>query len=227
MSEAPVRVCLAGATGLVGSAILREAVGREDVRIIAIARRGVALPPGARMELLVGSPQDWPALIAAARADVLVSALGTTIRSAGSQPAFRAVDHDLVLATAQAARDCGITRMIAVSSIGADPAARAFYLRTKGEVEEALGKLWFHRLDLVRPGLLLGPRAEARPLERIARIIQPALDPLLLHGRWQGYRSIRAATVARAILTLCHETAHGRRVHEYSAIRALARRSGD
>lgn len=223
----PVRICLVGATGLVGSSIVQAAVGREDVRCIAVARREVALPPAARMELLLGPVEDWPGLIAAARADVLVSALGTTIRAAGSQAAFRAVDHDLVLAAARAARDCGIERMVAVSSVGAAAASGNFYLRTKGEVEEALGKLGFRRLDLIRPGLLLGPREEDRPLERVGRILQPVIDPLLLHGRWKRYRSIRARTVAATALALAGETTRGTRIHEYAQIRALARRGGD
>ncbi|MFD2136248.1 hypothetical protein ACFSLT_15870 [Novosphingobium resinovorum] len=78
------RICLVGATGLVGSALMAEAVGREDVRIIGVGRREAALPPGARMEMLVGEPIDWPELIRAAQADVLVCALGTTIAAAAA-----------------------------------------------------------------------------------------------------------------------------------------------
>jgi uncharacterized protein YbjT (DUF2867 family) len=74
----PIRICLVGATGLVGTALIAECIGREDVRLVAVARREVLLPKGARMEVLVADPAAWPDAIAASNASVLVSALGTT-----------------------------------------------------------------------------------------------------------------------------------------------------
>src|SRR5258708_14489264 len=124
MSE-PVRICLVGATGLTGSSLIEEAVRRGDVSLIAIVRREVKLPKGARMVMVVAEPAGWPDAIAASGASVLVSALGTTWRKAGKdEAAFRAVDYDLVLACARAAKAAGIEHMIAVSSVGADASAR-------------------------------------------------------------------------------------------------------
>ena len=219
------RVCLVGATGLIGYSVIEEAVGRNDVRIIGLARREIALPGGARMELLVADTGGWAEAIAAANAEVLVCTLGTTIRRAGSEEAFRAVDHDLVLQCARAARDAGIERMITVSSVGADT-GRNFYLRTKGEVETALGKCGFKRLDILRPGLLRGARAEHRPLEGLGQIVGPVAD-LFLHGGMRQYRSIRAATVARAILTLTQQKVAGRFVHDFDAMQRILRRVGE
>ena len=92
MSE-PVRIALVGATGLIGMSLIRLAVGRSDIRIIGIARREAALPPGARMEMLIAPVEGWGDAIAAARADVLVSALGTTWKKAGQdEAAFRSQD---------------------------------------------------------------------------------------------------------------------------------------
>ena len=224
MTQTVLRICLVGATGLVGDALMRAALGREDVRIVAVTRREASMPPGARMEMLVGEPIDWPELIAASRADVLVCALGTTIKQAGSPEAFRAVDHDLVRFCAEAARAAGIGHMIMVSSVGADRASRNFYLSVKGETEEALGKLGFPRLDVLRPGLLRGRRKVLRPLEALAQLFAPVADLLFLHGGWRRYRSISAARMARAILGLAREKARGRFVHEYDALqRAIAR----
>ena len=144
----PTRIALVGATGLIGMSLIRLAVSRADFRVVGIARREAKLPPGARMEMLVADPDNWGDAIAAANADVLVSALGTTWKKAGrDEAAFRAVDHDLVLACGKAAKAAGIRQMITVSSVGADPAARNRYLRVKGEAEQALGRL----------GLTLGP----------------------------------------------------------------------
>jgi len=221
----PIRICLVGATGLVGSRLIEAAVGRPDLRIVGVARREVALPPGARMEMLVAEPAGWADAIAAANAKVLVCALGTTIRQqGGDEDAFRAIDHDLVLSCARAAKSAGIGHMILVSSVGADRASRTFYLRVKGETEDALAKLGFTRLDILRPGLLRGPRAERRPAERLAMILSPLIDPFL-RGGLSRFRSIKADVVAQAIIALAKEKAGGRFVHEYDAMRYAIRRA--
>ena len=220
----PTRIALVGATGLVGMSLIRLAVNRPDIRLVAVSRREVALPPGARMEVLVADPSGWGDAIAAANADVLVCALGTTIKKVGGdQAAFRAVDQDLVLACGKAAKAAGIRQMIAVSSVGADPLARNFYLKVKGETEEALGKLGIPRLDLLRPGLLRGPRGELRPAEKLAMLVSPLTD-LLMHGGYRKYRSIKARTVAEAIVGLTREAMAGRFVFEHDAILRAARK---
>ncbi len=225
MSE-PVRICLVGATGLIGWEMIEQAVMRRDVRIIAIARRAVALPKGARMELVVSETVGWGKAIAFARANVLVCALGTTWRKADKQEAaFCAVDRDLVLACARDARAAGIDRMIVVSSVGAEAASNNRYLRVKGEMETALGKLGFRRLDILRPGLLRGARGELRLGESVATWLSPLSD-VLLHGSYRKYRSIRAAAMARAIFALAREKAGGRFVHEHDELLYALRRGG-
>jgi len=221
-----IRICLVGATGLVGSALIEQALHRSECRIIGVSRREAKLPFGARMEMLVADPSGWPDAIAAARAKVLVCALGTTMRKAGKdEAAFRAVDHDLVLACARAAQEAGIRHMIVVSSVGADRASRHFYLRVKGEMEQALGRMRFQRLDILRPGLLRGNRTESRPLERLGQLFAPLAD-IFLQGKWRKYRSMRADTLAQAIFALAKERAAGQFVHEYDAMRRAIRRGG-
>lgn len=221
------RLCLVGATGLTGSCLIEQAVSRSDVRIVGIARREVDLPPGARMEMLLAEPPGWADAIAAANASVLVCALGTTWRKAGKdESAFRAVDYELVLSCARAARAAHIDHAIVVSSVGADMASRNLYLRVKGEIEQALGRLSFRRLDILRPGLLRGVRAsDRRPAERLAMVASPAID-LVLHGERRRYRSIRVDLLARAIFALSQEKAGGRFIHEYDALRRIDRRAG-
>lgn len=222
----PVRICLLGASGLIGSALIRACIGRSDVRLVAVARRELALPPGARMEVLLTSPENWGDAIAGARPDTVVSALGTTWAKAGKdEEAFREVDQRLVLDWARWGLEAGARQFIAVSSAGADGAARAFYLRVKAETEAALNRLGYPRLDILRPGLLIGRRAESRPLERAAQMVSPVADLLLLGGlaRW---RSIRADLLADVILALAHERARGRFVHDReSMLRALRRQA--
>ena len=222
------RIVLVGASGLIGGAVIAATVGRSDVRLTALARREFALPSGARMELLVADPREWPALIAGANADALVVALGTTWRAAGrDEAAFRAVDEKLVLDCAKAAKAAGVPRCIAVSSVGADATSRNFYLRVKGEVETALAALKFDRLDILRPGLLRGARgSERRVGERLAILASPLTDALL-HGGLRRYRSVKAATVAKAILNLAVEAPTGRFVHEHDAIVRASKGSGN
>ncbi|MFM5923235.1 MAG: NAD(P)H-binding protein [Novosphingobium sp.] len=220
----PIRIALVGASGLIGMSLIRMAVGRPDIRIIAIARSELRLPPGARMEVLLADPSGWGDAIAAANADVLVCALGTTWKKAGKDEAvFRAVDQDLVLACARAAKAAGVRQMITVSSVGADPMTKTFYLKVKGETEQALGKVGLSRLDILRPGLLRGPREERRLAEKLAMIASPVAD-LLLHGKYRKYRSIRADSVAQAIVGLTREAMAGRFVFEHDAILRAARK---
>lgn len=209
---------LVGATGLVGGHV---AAHYPPAKLTLLARRPAG--PGASHPGWRTAPTDrWEAAVGAARPTILISCLGTTIRAAGSQAAFRAVDHDLVLALAQAARAAGTRQMILVSSVGASARSRNFYLKTKGAVEQGLRALDFDRLDILRPGLLMGDReGPTRWGEGLAMIASPFTDALL-HGGLRRYRSIPAATVARAIVALAGDRAPGVHIHENDDIRALA-----
>ena len=221
---APTRIVLVGATGLVGRAVMEACVGREDVRLVAISRREAPMPDGARMEMFVADPAEWGDVLKKVRAEVLVSALGTTIRKVGGdKDAFYAVDHDLVLQTARAAHDAGLERMVSVSSVGANAFSDNFYLKTKGETEKALAKVGFRRLDILRPGLLRGTRkADLRPLEGLGRIASPVAD-LVLRGKYEKYRSIHASTMAHAVLALAKRRTQGKFVHEHEGLQRAAK----
>lgn len=224
MSE-QTRVVLVGATGLVGQAVMAEAVGRSDIHLVAVARREVPLPKGARMEMLLSDTEHWPDAIAAGRPHVVVIALGTTIKAVGGdKDAFRAVDHDLVLECARAAREAGARQLIVVSSVGAQFSSRNFYLSVKGEVEDKLAKLHFDRLDILRPGLLRGHReGPPRLAERLGMILSPVADLLML-GSLSKYRSARDRDLAKVILTLAGSKQRGRQIHHHEDFRRLLRR---
>lgn len=153
--------------------------------------------------------------------DLFVSCLGTTLRAAGSREAFIAVDRDMVLNLAQVARRHGARRAIVVSSVGASRQSGNFYLRVKGEIEDAFEAMGFERLDFIRPGLLLGERQSRRPAEALAQKFAPLFNPLFA-GRLRPYRSIRTELVAKAIVRLAGEKNFGRYVHTYAGILALA-----
>lgn len=210
-------ILLIGATGMVGAATISQA---GTAPLHCLARR--APDGGAGHAVTIAAPADWAAAIAALAPATLVNALGTTIAVAGSQAAFTAIDHDLVLAAARAARAAGTRHMISVSSVGASATSSNFYLATKGKVEAELAAIGFDRLDILRPGLLVGERKGPR---RTGEAIGMALAPLtdaLMQGPLRRYRSVRAEAVARAILALAATGGTGVHVHEHDAIMSLA-----
>jgi uncharacterized protein YbjT (DUF2867 family) len=210
------RILLIGSTGLVGRlAVDRLAAAGHDVR--TLTRR-----PTGRSGETVALSGEWPALVAAIGGDVAICAIGTTMRAAGSQAAFRAVDHDIAVEFARAARAAGVPHMILVSSVGALPASSNFYLRLKGEVEGELEALGFDRLDIVRPGLLRGERgAERRRGERLGILLSPLVN-LFLRGRLDRFAAIDASIVAAAIARLVEQEEEGRFVHHNRELRRLA-----
>ena len=198
---AAARVALAGASGLVGRALLALLAADARVgRITALVRqpRALGTQPPAVQPLVVdyrslGASQPLPPT------DWAFCALGTTIKVAGSQAAFRAVDVDAVLAFAQAARAAGASRFGLVSAMGADARSSVFYNRCKGEVEDALQAQGWPRLVIARPSLLLGERGAlgqpGRPAEALAQRLMPAVGWLIP----RQVRPIRAQAVATAL----------------------------
>lgn len=223
-SAGPIRIALVGATGLIGRKVIEVASAGDEARIVGIARREAPLPPGARMEMFVAEPEKWGEVFEAVRPRALICALGTTWKKAGrDEAAFRAVDQDLVLRTAEMAKRAGVPNMVLVSAAGADTRSKNLYMRVRGETEEALSKVGFKRLDILHPGLLRGERVDdLRFAERAALIAAPLIDPLLT-GKWERFRSIDAALVAEAALGLAMRRAGGRFTHDNEAMRRAAR----
>jgi uncharacterized protein YbjT (DUF2867 family) len=190
-------VALAGATGLVGHELLRGLVADPSVAAIHILGRR-------RVEALAKVTShvvDFRALPALPRLDEVYLALGTTIKSAGSREAFRAVDFDANLAVARAALSAGARRLGLVSAMGANAKSGIFYSRVKGELEDALSALAFERVVITRPSMLAGERTPlgqpARSGEGIALAVSRLLGPLVP----KNYRSVAAADVAKSLLS--------------------------
>src|SRR5437899_2621148 len=190
---------LLGASGLVGGDCLRALLADPRyARVLVLNRRELALPQDPKLAQRVVTFENLTAVDFQGTDDVFC-ALGTTIKKAGSQEAFRHVDFDYPLAAARAARNAGAKQFALVSSVGADPASGNFYLRTKGDLEEAIQKLGFNAVHLFRPSLLLGHRAEFRAGERVAIAIAPLFSSLMMGGL-RRYRPIQASTVGAAMV---------------------------
>jgi uncharacterized protein YbjT (DUF2867 family) len=211
---------LAGATGLVGRECLRLLGNDERVaEVHALVRR--PLPPesmGRRIrecrtdfENLHEHP-DW------FQVDWVFCALGTTIRQAGSEEAFRRVDFQYPLAIAQAARAGGARHFLLVSAVGANARSRLFYSRVKGELEDALLGLGYPSVTIARPSLLLGERHEWRMGEEIAKRFAALAPP-----RW---RPVYAWQVAAALVRAAHADAPGVQILENLLLRSVGAAEG-
>jgi uncharacterized protein YbjT (DUF2867 family) len=209
----PQRILLAGASGLTGEHLLDRLLNEPTVaHVLAPSRRALAGHPHLANpvgELSTLLPQ------LTGNFDTAFCCLGTTLKQAGSQAAFRAVDHDLVLAFAERARALGARHFLVVSALGADAQSGVFYNRVKGEMEAALRAQNWPQLTIARPSLLLGPRREFRLGERL-------IAPL---ARWipGKYRGIQACTLARALWRLALEEQDGTRIIESAQLRHLGR----
>ena len=221
MSTTPKVALVAGASGLVGGLLLKTLLDAPDYsRVFALTRR----PLGKEHPKLANRIVNFERMteqLKGLTANDAYCAIGTTIADAGSQEAFRNADVNAVLLFARAARAAGATRFVVVSSVGAASDSKKFYLRTKGEMEEAVADVGFASVDILQPSLLLGPRKALRPIEITGRIFAPLINPLLTGAR-EAYRAIPAETVARAMLGATRAGRRGVYRYTYGEIRRLA-----
>lgn len=197
MTEAPFAL-VAGATGAVGNRLLDRLLARTDGTRVLVLARSPAAREHPRLEWRRTELGALAAALAGISADEAYCCLGTTMRTAGSRGAFRAVDLEGVASFAAAARASGAGCFGLVSAAGADPSSRNFYLRTKGEAEARVAALGFDRLAIMQPGLLRGPRQEFRLGERLGQLVAPLSDVLML-GPLARYRSVGLDTLAAAL----------------------------
>jgi uncharacterized protein YbjT (DUF2867 family) len=212
---------LLGATGLVGSFCLQTLLADSMYASIVLLNRRPS--PFAEHPRLTQKTVNFDSLSAEdfAAVDDVFCALGTTMRKAGSQEAFRRVDLDYPLQAARLARSAGAGQFVLVSSVGADAGSKNFYLRTKGQLDQEIGKLGFQTLHIFRPSLLLGRREEFRLTERVVMALAPALN-LGMWGGLRRYRAIPAATVGQAMAKAAQEGERGTFIHEHDEIVRLA-----
>ncbi len=211
---------VAGATGLVGGDVLRLLLeDRMYDRVVALARRPLGIKDDRLEERLV----DFDHLEAAdLSADHVYCALGTTMKLAGSREAFRKVDYDYVRVLAERTRARGTNVFALVSAAGANPKSSNFYLRVKGEAEQAVIAAGFDSVQIMRPGFLVGARSEHRSGEKAAVRAFKALEWAMV-GPLRKYRPIRAVDVACAMIGAAAAAAPGVRVYHFDEMWKLSR----
>jgi len=214
----PAAVLLAGASGLVGRELLQQLLARRPVPPLHALVRRVPDAADSRVHWLAVDFAHLPALPAAEEA---WCCLGTTLKAAGSQAAFRAVDFDAVLAFARAAQAAGVRRFGVVSALGASPRSGNFYSRVKGEMEAAVGALGFDALVVARPSLLAGDRAALGQPSRLGERLALRLSAPVASLIPKSLRPIEARSVARGMLAAMQPPPSGVRIVESGELQTL------
>lgn len=209
---------IAGATGLVGEECLRLLLNRYE-SVTSLVRK----PTGRQHLRLLERRIDFDRIdtIEIARGAHVYSALGTTIKKAGSEAAFRHVDFDYPQMLAARAAAAGAARFMLVSSVGADKASGNFYLQVKGELEAVIAQMPLDAAFFFRPSFLIGDREERRPGEAIGIGVARALSFALI-GPMRKYRAIPAGMVAEAMVCAASSAENGVRIYQYDEILRLA-----
>jgi uncharacterized protein YbjT (DUF2867 family) len=186
-----------GATGMVGTQLVQALIeNKEYSEILSLVRRpgGITNPKLTEQVIDFDAPDTWSALVTG---DVLFSALGTTIAQAKSKDAQYKVDFTYQYTVAKIASANRVSRYVLVSSGGANAASKAFYIKMKGELENAVLSLPFEVISILRPSILAGNRIQNRPAEKIGIIIMTGLNNL---GLLKRYKPIQASIVAKAMI---------------------------
>ena len=218
----PRTALLLGATGLVGGELLTLLLADPEYwQVTVLVRRNLPRSHPKLVQRVVDF-KDLPKAADAYRVDDVFCCLGTTIKKAGSQEAFRVVDYTYPLESAKLAARQGAGQYLLITALGADAKSSVFYNRVKGEVEEAIGKLPLKSLHIFRPSLLLGDRQESRTGEKIAVAVMKPLG-FLLAGPLKKYRGIQARTVAQAMLRTAKRDVAGRHAYNSDVIQEMGK----
>lgn len=200
---------LAGTTGLVGGHLLDLLLNDERyTRVVALSRKALDRQHPKLQNLVVDFArlEEYAAQL---KAEDVFCCLGTTIRQAGSQAAFRKVDFDYPLNLAKVTQEQGAKQYLLVTALGSDKASSIFYNRVKGEVEEAIGQVGFDSYHIFQPSMLLGDRKESRAGEGVGKAVMTALDFLIP----KKYKAIEATKVAKGMLAIAKQNQAGTHIH--------------
>jgi uncharacterized protein YbjT (DUF2867 family) len=212
---------LVGASGLVGGHCLQFLLEESSyTRVVVLVRKPLWITHDKLFQHVVDF-SELESLGEGLTADDVYCCLGTTIKKAKTQEAFRKVDFDYPIKIAALAQHCGANQFLIVSSLGADPHSRIFYNRVKGEVEEAIRKISFTTINIFRPSLLLGDRTEHRTGEKAGAFIMSGLNYVMV-GPFKKYRAIQARDVAKAMVQVAQKNLKGVNIFDSKQIQEIA-----
>jgi uncharacterized protein YbjT (DUF2867 family) len=196
-----------GATGLVGKELIAQLLlNPEYEKVTAVVRRPLDITNAHFNEVILHDFSKLESEKHKLRSTEYFCCIGTTIKTAGSQNAFKKVDFDIPLQIAKLAQELAVSSLVVVSSVGANSNTGNFYLRTKGEMENAVRAAYGGNLKIVRPSLLMGNREEYRFAEKLSVVFMNMFGWLFM-GPMKKYRGIYASAVARAMIKSTNITA--------------------
>lgn len=223
MLEQTRKAIVIGATGMVGRQLVTQLLEQQAYsEVVILVREPLEVTHSKLKQVIVNWEELQKHESAFHQADDLFCCLGTTIKKAGSQAAFRKVDLEYPVTAAKIAKKHGIKQFIGISSMGADPKSRIFYSRTKGQFEEEITKIGIPSVHFVRPSLLIGERKEHRTGEKMGEILLGFLDPLLKLGKGQQFRAIPGTLVAAAMIRIALGKQTGVHIYSNQKIREIA-----
>ncbi len=217
----PYQVILIGASGLIGSHLLSELIESAEISGILLLLRKPLNINDPKVQELVVNFDELEQFSDAIRADIIYSCLGTTKAATPDSKKYRKIDFEYPLKLAEIGIRNGITQFHLVSSLGANALANNSYLKLKGELENELKKSSIPSLHIYQPSLLTGKRKESRLVEKLAINAFKLIDPLLI-GPFKKYRSIKAETVAKAMLNQSLKGLKGTFIYPSIQIQELA-----
>ena len=204
-----------GASGLIGSCIVDELLQTSDNKITLISRRVLGLSNSRIHEVIVDFTNQSALNEALKGVDAVFIAIGTTQKKMkGDLSAYRKVDYDIPVAVAQACVINNVPKLLMVSSVGADSSSSNFYLRIKGEVEQAIEKMPIQYIGIFQPSLLMGNRNEFRLGERISQLIMPIFSFVIP----SKYKPIAAKSIAKAMIRKAIQDQKGVKRYTYTDI---------
>jgi uncharacterized protein YbjT (DUF2867 family) len=190
-----------GATGQTGEKLTEQLLKDNAFQKVRVLARKPIAQTQLKLESVIVNFSNLPELKKAiGKGDIIFSCIGTTMKSVkGDKGLYRNIDFDINVNTAKLGYENGFTRFVLMSAVGANPASSNFYLRLKGETEEAIAAIPFESVHIMQPSMLLGKRKEKRAGEQIAKTLSKALS-FLFTGRLKKYKPIESATVAEAMI---------------------------
>ena len=213
---------IAGATGLVGGLLLQKLLNDDAFsRVIALTRKLSEIPHRKLVNKVVDFNSMEDIENSFDHADVIFCSVGTTQKKVnGSETDYRKVDFDIPVHLAKIGLKKGVKQFVLVSSIGANPSSHNFYLRLKGQMENAVSELGYESLYILRPSMLLGKRSEYRLGETIGQAVMRSAS-FLFFGAMKKYYPVQAADVAQAMLEAAKEKKPGINIVQYDEMMEL------
>ena len=214
------KALIIGATGLVGGFVLDDLLNDDYYsEVIVLTRKSLNKSNPKLKEILVdfNNLENYKNDI---KADTVFCCLGTTIKIAGSQEAFKKVDYEYPLRVAEIAKENGATNYLLITALGSSKSSIVFYNRVKGEVEADIAKLNFDSFHILQPSLIIGERKESRTGEDIAQKLSPVYDAIMF-GPLAKYKSIKASQIAKAMVYYSKLVTKGIMRHESSELQKV------